>query len=79
MVSINNLSTAYVALRNLQNVNKEISATQNRISTGLRINSAADDPAAFAISQSLRSDIKNLIAINQNIDSNKGAIATVEI
>lgn len=45
-------------LRNLANTNDEIGTAITRLSTGLRINSGADDPAGLIISEGMRSQIK---------------------
>ncbi|MEC9166753.1 MAG: flagellin, partial [Pseudomonadota bacterium] len=44
---------ALLALRNLNQTNRELATTQARISTGLKINSAIDDASNFAISQGI--------------------------
>ena len=53
--SINTNYGAQVALQTLNATNKALDTSQNRISTGLRVASAADDSAVYAIAQNLRS------------------------
>ena len=48
------------ALRTLGRTNDEMTGTINRLSTGLRITSAADDPAGLIISEGMRAQIKGL-------------------
>ncbi|MDW8208579.1 MAG: flagellin, partial [Chloroherpetonaceae bacterium] len=54
---INTNVTALNALRNLQDVSTAVSRSIERLSSGLRINRAADDPAGLIISESLRAQI----------------------
>lgn len=48
---INTNLGAYQALRALQDIGAQLSATQRRLSTGKRINEAGDDPAGFSVAQ----------------------------
>ncbi|MBL8039721.1 MAG: flagellin, partial [Chthonomonas sp.] len=57
---INTNIQAMGALRNLGNTIDMIGSQIQRLSTGLRINSAADDPASLIISESMRSQLKGL-------------------
>ena len=58
---------AFAALQNLRSVNTELANTQQRIATGLRVSSAKDDAATFAIAQNLRSDIAGLDAVQASL------------
>ncbi len=69
---------ALVALRNLERTNIQLSETQNRVSTGLRVTGAVDDASNFAIAQGIRGDIRALDAIRQGLNNSKG-IANVAI
>lgn len=57
---INTNITAINALRNLSNNSDLLSQSITRLSTGLRINSAADDPAGLIISEKYRAQIAGL-------------------
>lgn len=57
---INTNLPAMTALRNLTNTNNDVSQSVNRLSTGLRINSASDDAAGLVISESMRAQIKGI-------------------
>lgn len=59
------------ALANLGNTNAEMQGSISRLSSGLRINSAADDPAGLIISENMRSQIKG---IDQAIRNSQDAI-----
>jgi flagellin len=48
------------ALRNLSTTNSDFSRSITKLSTGLRINSAADDPAGLIVSESFRAQIGGL-------------------
>lgn len=67
---INTNTSAMSALRNLDNTNQAFGQSVNRLSTGLRINSAADDPAGLIFSENFRSQISGLsAAISNNQDA----------
>ncbi len=57
---INTNIPAMGALRNLEQTNVQMSATISRLSTGMRINSAGDDPAGLIISEGMRSQMRGL-------------------
>lgn len=68
---VNTNVSAMNALRNVTNVGLDQSKSITRLSTGLRINSAADDPAGLIISENFRSQIQSL---GQAIRNNQDAI-----
>lgn len=68
---VNTNIMAMNALRNLDRTNTDYSRSVTRLSTGLRINSAADDPAGLIISESFRSQIAG---IEQAIRNNQDAV-----
>lgn len=76
--SINTNVGAMVALSNLNDINTDLSKTQNRVSTGLNVSSAKDDASIFSVAQGIRADIKSFDAVGQALSSAKGA-ATVAI
>jgi len=59
------------ALRNLANTQGELGGTINRLSTGMRINTAADDPAGLIISEGMRAQLKG---IQQAIRNSQDAV-----
>jgi flagellin len=68
MVSLNTNVQAANALRLVQVNNNNLAKTQQRLSSGLRINSASDDPSGLGIAQALTSQIRgDQVASNQNI------------
>jgi flagellin len=68
---VNTNVTAMNALRNLGATNEQFSKSISRLSTGLRINSAADDPAGLIASEGFRAQITGL---NQAVQNSQDAI-----
>ncbi len=56
MTSIMTNQSAMTALQSLTNTNKNLSQTQNRISTGYRVSSAEDNAAYWSIATTMKSD-----------------------
>ena len=78
MARINTNVASLTAQRGLQKSQKTLNDTLQRLSTGLRINRGADDPAGLIASEGLRSEISG---INQAIDNSSRAsnvISTAE-
>lgn len=65
-------ASAFVALRNMTNINQAMQTTQNRVSTGLRVASALDDASNFAIAQGIRTELKAYSAVSQGLNNTKG-------
>lgn len=59
MVSLHTNRSAIAALQTLRLIDRQMEVTQQRLATGLRINSAADNPAYWSIATGLRSNIKS--------------------
>lgn len=64
---INTNLAAFTAYNNLQNIQKAMELSFEKLSTGLRINRASDDSAGLAISQGLTSQINGLVQANSNV------------
>ena len=56
---INNLS-ALTSFLSLKSTNRSVQKSIRALSTGLRVNSSADDAAGLAISEKMRSQIQGL-------------------
>ncbi|MDO5576912.1 MAG: flagellin [Fibrobacter sp.] len=67
MPRINNNIPAMVTGGALRNVDRSLQKSLERLSTGLRINRAADDAAGLSVSEQLRTQIKGLSMGNRNI------------
>ncbi len=70
--SINTNPASFVALRNLNSVNRTLDTIQNRVSTGLKVTGALDDASNFAIAQGIRGELKGLSAVTQGLNNAKG-------
>jgi flagellin len=66
-LTINTNLEAMNASRNLNSTESMISQAMQRLSSGLRINSAADDVAGYAISERMKSQVNGLTQATQNI------------
>ncbi len=67
MLSVNSNFGASIALQNLNSTNKELNEVQNRISTGLKVSSARDNGAVFAIAQGQRARVSSLAAVQEGM------------
>ena len=65
-LTINTNVEALDAQRNLANTENALSMSMERLSSGLKINSAADDVAGYAINQRLQSQINGLGQAEEN-------------
>lgn len=65
--SVNTNVGAMVALQNLNSTNRELSDTQTRINTGLRVASAKDNGAIWAIAQNQRATSQSLNAVKESL------------
>ncbi|HEY1834464.1 MAG TPA: flagellin [Solirubrobacteraceae bacterium] len=59
-LTVNTNIEAMDATRNLNTTENQLATTMQRVSSGLRINSAADDVAGYAISQRLQAQVNGL-------------------
>src|SRR3954470_21372038 len=66
------------ATRNLQANTAKISASMEKLSSGYRINRAADDAAGLGISESMRSQIRGLAQAQRNIQDGVSMVQTAE-
>ena len=72
---INHNTAAINAHRNLQANDAKMSKTLEKLSSGLKINRAADGPAALVISEQMRGQIAGL---TQSIDNSETAISMIQ-
>jgi flagellin len=66
---------AMAALQSLNATNKSLQTTQNRISSGLRIESAKDNSSSWAIATTMRSDISAFKAIGDNLNMSQSTVS----
>ncbi|MHB1627062.1 MAG: flagellin N-terminal helical domain-containing protein [Bacilli bacterium] len=74
--SINNNSAASDILANLNYVQNQINTSYAQLSSGNRITSAASDPAGYAISQQMTSQVNGLNQATQNAQNGISLIQT---
>ncbi|MEM1193214.1 MAG: flagellin [Pseudomonadota bacterium] len=65
--SINTNPGALIALQNLNSINDRLAETQRRVSTGLEVSSAADNPALFALAQQQRAELGSVESVQQGL------------
>ena len=76
MNSINTNTQSLIALQNLNTTNAQMSVIQKRVSTGYRVSDARDDGGAFAVAQSVRSDMAGVVAVTEQLGGVKGILET---
>jgi flagellin len=70
--SVNTNLAAMAALQSLNRTSEQLGLVQKRVSTGFRVADAKDDGGAFAVAQSVRSDVAGLTAANEQLGGLKG-------
>jgi flagellin len=76
MATINTNMSANIAANSMTRNERSMSSTMERLSTGLRINSAKDDAAGLAISSKMTSQINGL---NQAVRNANDAISMIQV
>ena len=76
MVIQHNLTSMYGDMV-LKNTNYKLNKTIKKLSSGYRINSAADDAAGLAISEKMRGQIRGLERADNNIEEVQEAIMQI--
>jgi flagellin len=74
MTSVNTNVGAMVALQNLNQTNAELMTVQNRINTGLKISTAKDNGAIWAIAQNQRSNSNALNAVKDSLQRGQSTV-----
>ncbi|WP_460772434.1 flagellin N-terminal helical domain-containing protein [Microbacterium sp. GXF7504] len=77
-MQINTNVSALNAYRNLSSTQNDLSKSLEKLSSGLRINRAADDAAGLAISEGLRSQVNGLNVAARNAQDGISVIQTAE-
>lgn len=75
---INHNVTAQLANINLKKTNKKLTSSLESLSSGYKINSAADDSAGLAISNKMRTQIRALDQASRNAEDGTSIIQTAE-
>jgi len=79
MSSINTNVSAMNALSIMRNVNSDLQTTQDRISTGSKVNSAKDNAAYFAISETMKGDSGMYKSIDEGLNMTKNVVSTARL
>ncbi|MBD8063847.1 flagellin, partial [Actinomycetaceae bacterium Sa1BUA1] len=77
-MSVQNNVSAMNAYRNLTNTQNDLGSSLEKLSSGFRINRAADDAAGLAISEGLRSQIGGLNVAVRNAQDGISVVQTAE-
>lgn len=78
MISVNTNTTSLMAQRHLNSTNKALQGNIAKLSSGFRINSAADDAAGLAVSEEMKSDIRSLGQAGRNANDAISMVQTAE-
>ena len=74
MQSVNTNVGAMIALQNLNSTSSQLQATQQIISTGLKVSSAKDDGATYAIAQSQRATVASLDSVKSSLSRGSSVV-----
>ncbi|HEX4532624.1 MAG TPA: flagellin [Rhizomicrobium sp.] len=76
MLSVNTNTGAMIALQYLNKTNADLANTENQVNTGLKVASAKDDGATYAIAQDMRADVAGYQSVTDSL--NRG-ISSVDV
>src|SRR5262249_9970376 len=74
MLSVNTNTGAMVALQYLNQTNAQLQTTQNAINTGMKVASAKDDGATYAMAQNMRGDVASYSAVMDSLHRGMSAV-----
>jgi flagellin len=74
--SINTNLGALAALQSLQDTQTALNTAQNQVSSGLAVGGAADNPAIYAISQTINDTISGLTAVSDGLSFGAQVVST---
>lgn len=75
VTSVNTNVNALAAVQALSDISSQLTSTQGAIESGLKVGSAADNPAVFTIAQGLRANVNALTAVSDSLNT---GIATLQ-
>jgi len=78
MPRINHNISAMITTASLNQVNRDLSKSLERLSTGLRINRASDDAAGLSVSESLRTQVRGTQVANRNANDGMALLKIAE-
>jgi flagellin len=76
MTSLLTNNAAMTALTTLKSINTQLDMTSNRVSTGQRVSSAADNAAYWSIATTIRTDNASLSAVKDSLGLGSSAVDT---
>jgi len=74
MLTVNTNTGAMIALQYLNQTNSQLQTTQNAINTGLKVASAKDDGATYAIAQDMRGDVAGYSSVSDSLNRGISAV-----
>ena len=74
MNSVNTNVGAMIALQNLNRTNTDLATVQSRVNTGLKVATAKDNGAIWAIAQGQRADVRALGAVSSSLNRGVSAV-----
>lgn len=75
-LSINTNNSAMVALESLNSTTSALDSTENTVSTGQKVATAADGPASYAIAQQMNGNIAGLSAVSDGLSFAASTLST---
>ncbi len=78
MLSVNTNMSAMAALQSLNQTQAALADTQNQISTGKKISSSSDNPAVYAIANTMQSQVSGLSAVSDSLSFGSSVVGTAQ-
>ncbi len=79
MASIMTNASAMTALQTLRRVTTDLDTTQDRISTGLKVNNAKDNAAYWSIATTMKADVAGFKAVKESLELGSGTTNTASV
>ncbi|PWC37804.1 flagellin [Azospirillum sp. TSO35-2] len=79
MASILTNASAMTALQTLRHVTGDLATTQDRISTGLKVNNAKDNAAYWSIATTMKADVAGFKAVKESLELGSGTTNTASV
>jgi flagellin len=76
MLSVNTNTSAMIALQYLNKTENDLQTTQTHINTGMKVATAKDDGATFAIAQNMRGNVMGYQSVSDSL--NRG-VSTIDV
>ncbi len=76
MLSVNTNTGAMTALQYLNDTNSQLQTTENAISSGLKVSSAKDNGAIYAIAQNMRGNVAGYSAVSDSLNRGISVVDT---